>query len=142
MSDPYRYGRSPGRRLMWIGLYLGLGLGISFLLPFPIGLLALFLTILGIDYLRARRMMKKMGINSIRDMFRRLSVPIGYRKVKYYCMSCGYEHREVSCPRCGSKMKKIGQLEKRRQNTATILKDNIRLSENDYICCLSIHINK
>ena len=108
MSDPYRYGTSPGRRLMWLGLYLGLGLGISFLLPFPISLLALFLTILGIDYLRARRMMKKMGISSIRDMVGRLSVPMGYQKVKYYCMSCGYEHREISCPKCGSKMKRVG----------------------------------
>lgn len=107
MSDPYRYDRSPGRRLMWIGLYLGLGLGVSFLLPFPIGLLALFLTILGIDYLRARRIMKKMGINSIRDMFSRLSVPKGYQKIKYYCMSCGRQHKEASCPECGSKMKRV-----------------------------------
>ncbi|MDP9197542.1 MAG: hydrogenase maturation nickel metallochaperone HypA [Thermoproteota archaeon] len=71
-------------------------------------MLALFLTILGIDYLRARRMMKKMGISSIRDMLGRLSVPMGYQKVKYYCMSCGNEDREISCPNCGSKMKRVG----------------------------------
>lgn len=92
---------------MWIGLYLGLGLGVSFLLPFPIGLLPLFLTILGIDYLRARRIMKKMGINSIRDMFSRLSVPKGYQKIKYYYMSCGRQHKEASCSECGSKMKRV-----------------------------------
>jgi hypothetical protein len=108
MSDPYRDNRSPGTRLIWIAIYLGLGLGIGFLIPFPISLLAFFLTIVGIDFLRARRMMKKMGIQSIREMLGRLSFHTGYQKVKYYCMSCGFEHREISCPKCGSKMKRVG----------------------------------
>ena len=30
------------------------------------------------------------------------------RGLKYYCMSCGKEHREITCPYCGSKMKKVG----------------------------------
>jgi hypothetical protein len=25
----------------------------------------------------------------------------GQGKVKYYCMNCGYEHREIACPKCG-----------------------------------------
>src|SRR6266498_2608904 len=108
MSDPYSGIRSSSRRLMWIALYLGLGLGMSFLIPFPISLLAFFLTIVGIDFLRARRTMKNMGIHSIREMLGRLSVHTGYPKVKYYCMSCGFEHREISCPKCGSKMKRVG----------------------------------
>jgi DNA-directed RNA polymerase subunit RPC12/RpoP len=24
--------------------------------------------------------------------------------IKYYCMSCGKEHKEIECPNCGSKM--------------------------------------
>jgi hypothetical protein len=108
MSDPYRDNRSPGTRLIWIAIYLGLGLGIGLLIPFPISLLAFFLTIVGIDFLRARRMMKKMGIQSIREMLGRLSFHTGYQKVKYYCTSCGFEHREISCPKCGSKMKRVG----------------------------------
>jgi rubrerythrin len=28
--------------------------------------------------------------------------------VRYYCMSCGNEHREIACPKCGSKMKRVG----------------------------------
>src|SRR5215469_297442 len=28
--------------------------------------------------------------------------------LKYYCMSCGTEHRQIACPKCGSKMKRIG----------------------------------
>jgi DNA-directed RNA polymerase subunit RPC12/RpoP len=28
--------------------------------------------------------------------------------LKYYCMICGKEHREIACPYCGSKMKRVG----------------------------------
>jgi hypothetical protein len=28
--------------------------------------------------------------------------------LKYYCMSCGKEHKEIMCPNCGSKMKRVG----------------------------------
>jgi DNA-directed RNA polymerase subunit RPC12/RpoP len=32
----------------------------------------------------------------------------GYNPIKYYCMSCGNENKEISCPKCGSKMKRVG----------------------------------
>jgi hypothetical protein len=28
--------------------------------------------------------------------------------LKYYCMSCGTQHKQATCPKCGSKMKRIG----------------------------------
>ena len=28
--------------------------------------------------------------------------------LRYYCMSCGNKHNEIACPKCGSKMKRIG----------------------------------
>ena len=28
--------------------------------------------------------------------------------LKYYCISCGTQHKEIACPICGSKMKKVG----------------------------------
>jgi rubrerythrin len=28
--------------------------------------------------------------------------------LKYYCMSCGTQHKDINCPNCGSKMKKVG----------------------------------
>jgi len=28
--------------------------------------------------------------------------------VSYYCMSCGTKHNQSSCPKCGSKMKRVG----------------------------------
>jgi hypothetical protein len=32
----------------------------------------------------------------------------GYNPIKYYCMDCGYEHKEIVRPKCGSKMKRVG----------------------------------
>jgi len=110
MSNPYVNNRSyMGNMFMWMGIYMGMGLAISFVLPFPVSLLAMFIVIIMIDWLRARYIMKKMGITDIRHMFNAFSATqTGYQPLKYYCMSCGIEHRETSCPNCGSKMTRVG----------------------------------
>ena len=33
---------------------------------------------------------------------------IGYSPIKFYCMNCGYEHKESACPKCDSKAVRIG----------------------------------
>lgn len=47
----------------------------------------------------------------IRELFKS-NIPVSnddsQTKVKYYCMNCVYEHREIACPNCGSKMKRVG----------------------------------
>ena len=48
-----------GNMFLWMGIYMGMGLAISFVLPFPVSLLAMFIAIIGIDCLRARYIMKK-----------------------------------------------------------------------------------
>lgn len=110
MSNPYGNNRSHiGNMFIWLGIYMGVGLAISFVLPFPISLLTMFVSIIGIDYLRARYIMKKMGITNIRQMFGFFSAPqTRDEALKYYCMSCGTEHRETYCPKCGSKMTRVG----------------------------------
>ena len=56
-------------------------------------------------------MLKKAGVD-IKGLFRSFSsTSMGggqYSPVKYYCMSCGKEHKEIACPNCGSKMKRVG----------------------------------
>jgi hypothetical protein len=110
MLNPYGNYRSYMVNVfMWMGIYMGMGLAISFVLPFPVSLLAMFIAIIGIDYLRARYIMKKMGITNIRHIFNSFLAPQAeYQPLKYYCMSCGIEHRETSCPNCGSKMARVG----------------------------------
>jgi hypothetical protein len=56
-------------------------------------------------------MLKKAGVD-IKGLFRSFSSAsingVQYTPIKYYCMSCGKEHREIACPNCGSKMKRVG----------------------------------
>jgi DNA-directed RNA polymerase subunit RPC12/RpoP len=30
------------------------------------------------------------------------------KSLNYYCMACGTIHNEIACPKCGSKMKRVG----------------------------------
>ncbi|MFZ0568546.1 MAG: hypothetical protein WAM22_11130, partial [Nitrososphaeraceae archaeon] len=69
--------------------------------------LAVFLII---NFVRTRLRLKKMGI-SMWSLFKQYSSILDsgrHTTVRYYCMSCGKEHREIACPKCGSKMKRIG----------------------------------
>jgi hypothetical protein len=95
---------------------MGISFLLLYLLPFPydffsvLGLLAL------VNYLRARRdiIRRDGGIDRIKGMFGSSSPPMTndnnhqHRRLKYYCMNCGKEHNKVTCPNCGSKVKRIG----------------------------------
>lgn len=84
---------------MWMGVSIALSLLLSFFLPFYIALPLLIGIFIGINYYLRRRMMKRVGA-----YFPSLDL----NPVKYYCMVCGTKHREVACPNCGSKMKRVG----------------------------------
>jgi rRNA maturation endonuclease Nob1 len=47
-------------------------------------------------------------IGRIKDMLGSLSSPMSGNNqgLKYYCMGCRKEHKEIACPNCGSKMKR------------------------------------
>ena len=47
-----------------------------------------------------KRSLKRMGMSGA-SMF-------GYSSLNYYCMSCGTKHNHSACPKCGSKMKRVG----------------------------------
>jgi len=51
-----------------------------------------------------RRMMRGKGIGAS-GMFGSM---FGDNSLNYYCMSCGAKHKEAACPKCGSKMKRVG----------------------------------
>jgi Na+/H+ antiporter NhaD/arsenite permease-like protein len=99
-------------QLKWMGIYVGIGFAISLVLPFPISLVGALGAFLLLNFIRTRRMLKKSGID-MKGLFRSLSSAssssvYGYNPLKYYCMSCGKEHKEIACPNCGSKMKRVG----------------------------------
>jgi hypothetical protein len=104
-------------RLKWLGLYMGISFILLFLLPFPYDFLSVLILLALVNHLRARRdiIRRHGGIDRIKGMFGSVSPPMAdndnrqYRPLRYYCMSCGKEHNDVTCPNCGSKMKRIGR---------------------------------
>jgi hypothetical protein len=100
-------------QLKWLGLYFGVGLILVLLLPFPYELISVLGLFILINFLRGRSILKRYGgTGGIRDLFGSLSSSMSSNNqsgsLKYYCMSCGKEHREIACPICGSKMKRVG----------------------------------
>jgi hypothetical protein len=101
------------RRLKWIVLYLGISLILVLVLPIPYDLVSVFALYILVNFLRVRGIIfKGYRGGGVKDFFRSL-FPSTSRNdrggsLKYYCMSCGKEHREIACPSCGSKMKKVG----------------------------------
>jgi hypothetical protein len=88
-------------RLKWLLIFMGVGIILTLLLPFPLDFISI-----------ARSEMKRFGgTGGIKDLFGSFSSYMSgdqSRQLKYYCMNCGKEHNEIACPNCGSKMKKVG----------------------------------
>ena len=98
-------------RLKWLGFYTGVSFILLFLLPSPYDVISVFGLFTLITYLRMRSIMKRYGgMGRIKDMLGSVSSSMSGNNqgLKYYCMGCGKEHREIACPNCGSKMKKVG----------------------------------
>jgi uncharacterized paraquat-inducible protein A len=100
-------------QLKWLVVYVGIGFAVSFFLSFPISLVVASSLYALIFFIRARVLKKRRrGANGTRSLFDFLSSSsmlaneIG--QLKYYCMCCAIEHREAACPKCGSKMKRVG----------------------------------
>jgi hypothetical protein len=94
-------------QLVWIGISFAISITISMLLPFPISLVAIVGTFLLLNYYLRRRIMSRIGnVGAIGGMFS--PTPTNGSSLNYYCMGCGKQHRQTACPKCGSKMKRIG----------------------------------
>jgi ribosomal protein L37AE/L43A len=54
------------------------------------------------------RLMRRigMGMGGCRKRTGMLGSMFGDNLLKYYYMSCGTQHKQTSCPECGSKMKR------------------------------------
>ena len=96
--------------LKWIGLYAGIGLIASLLLPFPISLVVALGAFIAINFLIARLRIRKKDTTT-RSLFDSLSSSsdtssYNYSTISYYCMGCGNEHKGITCSICGSKMKR------------------------------------
>lgn len=93
-----------GQVMLWLLISLGISLAISMIVPFPFSLIVIIAVFILLNFYMRNRMMKRMGMGS-GGMFG--SSMFG-SSINYYCMNCGTKHNEASCPKCGSKMKRVG----------------------------------
>jgi len=99
---------------IWFIAYMGIGLAISFIVPFPISF---------VNAVRMHIALKRQGMpGGLKDLYKSMTSSLGgswnnsmfggggmgYSPIKFHCMTCGYEHRENSCPKCGSKAVRVG----------------------------------
>ena len=110
-------------QLKWTAIYLAIAFIIVLFLPFPADLALALIAFLVIGWYRRLLLSRKLGIKDptstvtgfefkrIKELYKsNISDSIDHDQshVRYYCMKCGNEHREIACPKCGSKMKRAG----------------------------------
>jgi hypothetical protein len=109
---------------IWLVAYIGIGLIISFILPFPISFGMALVVFFLLNAARTHIALKRQGVTGgVKELSKSLSSSFGggssnnntfgaggfgYSPIKYFCMNCGYEHRKYVCPECGSKAVRVG----------------------------------
>ena len=108
---------------IWFIAYMGIGLAISFIVPFPISCVMALLVFLLLNAVRMHIALKRQGMpGGLKVLYKSMTSSLGgswnnsrfgggsmwYSPIKFHRMNCGYEHRENSCPKCGSKAVRVG----------------------------------
>ena len=125
MKD-FNYKQLALNELKWMTLYLAVAFVIMLFLPFPVDLAVALLAFLALSWYERNLLIRKLGMENPRSRdigfeFKKItefyksifsnvshSIDYGQSQVRYYCMKCGKEHREIACPKCGSKIKRVG----------------------------------
>ncbi|MFL6327139.1 MAG: hypothetical protein ACJ71I_06655 [Nitrososphaeraceae archaeon] len=98
---------------------MGIGLAISFIVPFPISIVMAFLVFILLNTVRMHIALKRQGmLGGLKDLYKSMSSSLGgsrnnsdgmgYSPIKFYCMNCEFEHKENTRPKRGSKAVKVG----------------------------------
>jgi rubrerythrin len=110
----YNDNKNSAKRLLkWTGIAAAIGILIVLMLPIILFLALIICILIFVSFLYTRRSRKNFGIFDLISSIMSSSFwkNINYYSVSqnnyfYYCVSCGTKHKEVTCPRCGSKFKK------------------------------------
>jgi hypothetical protein len=111
-------------RWIWLIAYIGIGLVISFILPFSISFVIALLVFFLLNAVRMHIALRRQGVaRGIKGLYKSMSSSsggssnnnstfgggsLGYSPIKFHCINCGYEHRENACPKCSSKAVRAG----------------------------------
>ena len=91
----------PSQQSIRLFVYFAIGIVISYMMPFPVSFLVILGTVILITiYVR------EIALN-ILDLGMSIITTLGKKRLIYYCMTCGTQHRDIACPRCGSRIKKV-----------------------------------
>jgi hypothetical protein len=111
---------------IWLIVYFGIGLVISFIVPFPISFGIALVVYFLLNAVRMRITLRRQGVpGGTKELYKSMSSSsfggssnnnnsifegggLGYSPIKFYCMNCGYEHRKNACPKCSSKAVRAG----------------------------------
>jgi hypothetical protein len=111
-------------QLEWAVIYMVVTVDIMLFLPFPTDFIDALFAFLVLSWYKRNQLFRKLDVDprrnsigrgtdfrGIKVFFRSISPSKGspsaendYGPLKYYFMK-GTEHREIACPKCGSKMK-------------------------------------
>jgi apolipoprotein N-acyltransferase len=94
-------------QIMWMGISFGISIAISMLVPFPLSLVIIMGVFILLNLYMRNRMMRRGGSGMLFGSMPSSSM-FGGNSIRYYCMTCGMQHNQAACPRCGSKMKRVG----------------------------------
>ena len=98
-------------QIIWMGVSIGISLTISMLVPFPISLVAIIGVFILLNFYMRKRMMRRIGMGGGRiGMFGSMSPSsmLGDSSLKYYCISCGTQHKQGSMSKMWFKDEKSG----------------------------------
>jgi hypothetical protein len=115
----YNDNKNSAKRLLkWTGIAVGILILFVFMLPVILFLAVIIGILILFSFLYTRRRRNRSNKSIETGIFDLISSIILSRLWKnnyysesknnyyYYCVSCGTKHKEVACPRCGSKFKK------------------------------------
>ena len=101
--------------LFWLSISMAIIIMLHIVLPFPISFIASIIAILVLFIYRNDMALRKAGMGGIKGWYKSMSSSgfgprwgtgingSGYHPLKFSCINCGNEHKEIACPNCGSK---------------------------------------
>ena len=101
--------------LIWLSINMAIIIILHIVLPFPISFIVSIIAIFVLFIYRNDVALRKAGMGGIKGWYKSMSSSgfgprwgtgingSGYHPLKFSCINCGNEHKEIACPNCGSK---------------------------------------
>jgi hypothetical protein len=101
--------------LIWLSINMAIIIILHIVLPFPISFIVSIIAIFVLFIYRNDMALRKAGMGGIKGWYKSMSSSgfgprwgtdingSAYQPLKFSCINCGNEHKEIACPNCGSK---------------------------------------